>query len=68
MRKINGSSSKIADVMTISEGIAFQTNIFALNAAVKAAVAGEEGRAFSDVAGEMRSSRSARRRRRKSRS
>jgi methyl-accepting chemotaxis protein I, serine sensor receptor len=55
MREINGSSSKIADIIAIIEGIAFQTNILALNAAVEAARAGEEGRGFAVVAGEVRS-------------
>ncbi len=55
MGEINRSSSKIADIITIIEGIAFQINILALNAAVEAARAGEEGRGFAVVAGEVRS-------------
>ncbi|HXZ10049.1 MAG TPA: methyl-accepting chemotaxis protein, partial [Paraburkholderia sp.] len=55
MSDITASSSKIADITTLIEGIAFQTNILALNAAVEAARAGEQGRGFAVVAGEVRS-------------
>ncbi|WP_326489727.1 methyl-accepting chemotaxis protein [Paraburkholderia sp. ZP32-5] len=54
MDEIKDSSSKIADIIGIIEGIAFQTNILALNAAVEAARAGEQGRGFAVVAGEVR--------------
>jgi methyl-accepting chemotaxis protein len=55
MGDITASSAKIADITTLIEGIAFQTNILALNAAVEAARAGEQGRGFAVVAGEVRS-------------
>jgi methyl-accepting chemotaxis protein-1 (serine sensor receptor) len=55
MRGINESSRKIADITSVIDGIAFQTNILALNAAVEAARAGEAGRGFAVVASEVRS-------------
>ncbi|MBX9445107.1 methyl-accepting chemotaxis protein [Dickeya chrysanthemi] len=55
MQSISESSRKIADITSVINGIAFQTNILALNAAVEAARAGEQGRGFAVVAGEVRS-------------
>ncbi|HEJ7121523.1 methyl-accepting chemotaxis protein-2 (aspartate sensor receptor) [Serratia marcescens] len=55
MRDISSSSQRIAEITTLINGIAFQTNILALNAAVEAARAGEQGRGFSVVASEVRS-------------
>ncbi|KAG1312767.1 hypothetical protein G6F62_014202 [Rhizopus arrhizus] len=54
MRAISGSSSRIADIVGVIDGIAFQTNILALNAAVEAARAGEQGKGFAVVASEVR--------------
>ncbi|WP_043531012.1 methyl-accepting chemotaxis protein [Litchfieldella xinjiangensis] len=54
MDEINDSARRIAEIVTLMDGIAFQTNLLALNASVEAARAGEQGRGFAVVAGEVR--------------
>lgn len=54
MDEIANASKKMAEIINVIDGIAFQTNILALNAAVGAARSGEQGRGFAVVAGQMR--------------
>jgi methyl-accepting chemotaxis protein len=54
MLSIDASSAKVRDIIGVTEGITFQTNILALNAAVEAARAGDQGRGFAVVASEVR--------------